>query len=78
MTETKRVVASAAPQLLGYITFRARREGQPHELPLEYYQEHLNQRVRPFFGVVTGPGMDQRIFCRLAEMGGFVKIILIQ
>jgi hypothetical protein len=55
MTETKRVVASAAQQLLGYMTFRARREGQPHELPLEYYQEHLDQGVRTFFGVVTGP-----------------------
>jgi hypothetical protein len=78
--EKKERVAKEDPHktaelLHSYMEFRAERERQPHELTVEYYRAALD---KGFFGVEIGPGMDQRIFCRLAEMGGFVKIILIQ
>jgi hypothetical protein len=38
-----------------YMEFRASREGQRHELSLEYYQAALNKGIRGFFGVTFGP-----------------------
>jgi hypothetical protein len=45
-----------AAQIFDYMEFRARQEGQVHELPVAYYQQLLDNGFRSFFGIEVGPG----------------------
>jgi hypothetical protein len=47
----RRSKMSIAELLHSYMTFRAARERQEHELTVEYYQEHLDRGCGSFFGV---------------------------
>ena len=40
-----------ANRLHEYLTFRASREGVPHELPVSFYAGYIAQGSRSFFGI---------------------------
>lgn len=46
---------STAQRLHAYMTFRAEREGQVHDLTTDYYQAALDKGIKGFFGVAVGP-----------------------
>jgi hypothetical protein len=55
MTKKKIDSVHVAEQLFDYMTFRAARENQVHELDVACYCAHIEAGVRTFFGIAIGP-----------------------
>jgi hypothetical protein len=54
--EQREVTTDKTAELLhSYMTFRAGREGQVHELSVAYYRAALGKGIQGFFGVTFGP-----------------------
>jgi hypothetical protein len=59
-TAVKLTNTEKASQLHNYMTFRAEREHQRHDLTPHFYRQHLDAGITTFFGVDVGPNGLER------------------